>query len=269
MTLNAPAVILLIDYTVQHPRILSIIASLVYFSFFLLLTVPLGGRGRTINIFIVVALSLVFRFWNTRRKFIYTTIAPLFFLVLFLAIVWGNLRENPIDQIKIFDKNIEYLKELRWDLTRLEAQTYIIATYSPAGRFFGTSYLLSILGPFQKYLSPHWESADLISDLSRRWYYDMLGVEIRSAISPSLIGEMYMNFGILGLCLAGFLFAKLIIFVQNRMDLRFSLQIALLTYFFLFLIMNGGFYNIFDILWLCFPIWALQKLFSRNHRLTH
>ena len=266
MMLNVPAAILLLDYTVQHPRVLSITASLIYFSFFLLLTVPLGGRGRTLNIFIVVGLSLIFRLWNARRKFIYTTMALSLFFLVFVSLIWGNVRENPIDQIQIFDKNIEYLKSLRWDLTRVEPQTYIIATYPPTGRFFGTTYILSILGPFQKYLLPYWEPSDLISDLSRHWYYDMLGVEIRSAISPSLIGEMYMNFGVCGLCLAGFVFAKLINFVQGRMNLRFPLQLALLAYFFLYLTMHGGFYNIFDILWICWPIWGLHKLFVRKRR---
>lgn len=254
-----PATLLVLSYCIAYVNLrtvaLAAIVSLVTVAAF----APLGGRGRIFNIIFI----LIINYWISKKTYnLDKLVAGRTILVgiglAAVAIFWANVRDAPQDDLDL--KSISYSGGLAADTTRLYIQAYIFQKYPAIGSLWGGHYAAAILGPFSKYAP--FELPNLIAILSSDWYYDAIGVaDLKSAVSPSFIGETYMNFGVLGVILAPFLFYGIIttlgvIFAQSQ-----SLSLAVIVYYFQFNFFHGGVYNSFDTFAICIPLFLVLRFY--------
>jgi oligosaccharide repeat unit polymerase len=255
-----PATILLGSYAIAYPLPRNIAIFAVAFIIALVVFVPLGGRGRALNVIFVLVLDYAF----LRRRFQLRRIANprnLIFLGAIVAIgyVWGVSRSGSGAQIPTDPLQVAY--SLSVDTTRLPVQAFILHTYPPGGSSFGMHYVESLLGPFYPFLGLR--PVGLVSDLSARWYYETIfGYDVHSAISPSLIGESYITFGVIGILISPIV---LFLLVRGAMLLggkQNSLSLATVLYFVQFNIFHGGLYAMFDMAVIVVPIILFSRWFA-------
>lgn len=224
--------------------------------------VPFGGRGRVLNILIVLFIS----YFISKGEYRLTRIMSLRTLLLILtmlavAYVWGVVREDPLAEVSTDTGQV--LRALSVDLTRLPQQAFILDRYPLSGTYWGTHYLESVLGPLVKVLPL--EPVGLVQELSAQWYLQTIeGMNVMSAISPSFLGELYLNFGVVGLLLGPFaLFAVVTVFARV-FGKRHPLSLAVIIWFFQFNVFNGGMYATFDILVFTLPLFVVTRALART-----
>jgi hypothetical protein len=264
MVLMVPGVLLLITYFIQRKTIWSAALALAYLALFSIVVVPLGGRGRFLNV--VLVSWLVWAFRSIRfRVLSWGKVTVMIFLVL-SGIGLGHVRGYLISGDGGTISWSSALSAMRFDLSRIDFQSYIYSKYGIGGHSLGKGYVEGVLGPFAGLLAMVPENGGMIRDLSREWHYDSIGAEIESAISPGFIGELYINFGLIGASLSGIIFAVLLNSVQRSMNLKSSLERAFLGYFGIFTAFHGGLYALFSILWIYWPIWLINRLAGARGR---
>lgn len=255
-----PATLLIGAYILNHPSRRNIIIALGVVVVALALLLPLGGRGRVINI--TFALMLTYFIMNNEyriSKILSFKWVAAFVAIVGLAYIWGVVRET--SDLTLASENTELpmiFRGLAVDLTRLQSQSFIFDRYPISGTYWGTHYVESVLGPFSR-LSP-FEPVGLISELSESWYFDTIGLfGVNSAISPSFLGEIYINFGILGIVIAPVAFFGLIYGGFALFGRAHPLSLAVIAFFVQFNMFNGGLYAMFDLLLLCMPILLMNR----------
>ncbi|RSY81969.1 oligosaccharide repeat unit polymerase [Sphingomonas koreensis] len=249
-------------YAISYPRYRNIMIAALAVIAAGIVFVPLGGRGRLVNIVFVIALAYVISWRDFRlSKLFDKRLIALVVAVFVLSFVWGALRESPDAQVPTsFGQTTAALSV---DTTRLPYQAFAFERYPVTGVYHGTHYAASLLGPFYEMI--WFESADLIPEFSARWYGETIGdPNIKSAISPSFMGEIYLNFGLLGIILAPFLFFAIMQFARTlgRTDSAMSLAVAI--YFFQFNLFHGGLYLTFDMLVITVPVLLLCNLLTER-----
>jgi hypothetical protein len=253
-----PCLFLLVSFTYYHRRRLILFATCMYALVFVCLFAPLGGRGRVMNVVVILLVMWYLERRGLTRQMVVRG-ASVVVVLLAIAQVWGNVRgkEASVDLAEAAQHDV--LPSLRTATTRLEFQAYILGTYPAGGFLYGGSYPQAVLGPFYKYVPSALTSTDLVRDASSRWFMDAVGKDREAAISPSFLGELYINFGILGILVSGCIFALLIRLLQAGIG-PYSLERAYFLYYGLYLVMHGGLYHVFDSLWLFAPIWVCHRL---------
>lgn len=252
-----PATMMAGAYAIDHPQRTNMAIGLLALTASVVLFVPLGGRGRVMNMFFILGLAYLIGRNEYRLHKLLTPRTLLFMaLVLSVSYVWGVVREDPLAEVSTDSSAI--LRSLSVDLTRLNVQAFILDRYEVLGSISASHFLESILGPFMKFLPLG--TANLIQELSARWYYDTIaGVDIQSAISPSFIGEMYLVFGIAGLLAAPYLLYGVVALMRRHLDCRHPLSLAVVIYFYQFTIFHGGVYQMFDVFVITLPILYLNR----------
>ncbi len=262
-TLLIPATLLLGGYAIDHPRRGAIAAAALALIASTVLFVPLGGRGRVMNLFLVLGLCYFIRKDEYRlRRFLTLEVIAAIAAILVIAYVWGVIREDPLTEVGTDSAKV--LRGLAVDMTRLNSQSFVLDRYPLLGNpQSGGHYVESLLGPFVKFLP--FDGVGMIQELSARWYHDTIGgVDVMSAISPSFIGELYINFGLVGLMLAPHLLFGVLLVVRQWMDCRHPLSLAVIIYFYQFNIFHGGVYQMFDILVVTLPVLFLNRFLGRD-----
>jgi oligosaccharide repeat unit polymerase len=264
-----PATLLIGAYILNHPTKRNLFIAFGVTVLALILLLPLGGRGRIINI--TFALLLTYFIINNEyriSKFISFKWIAAFVSIIGLAYIWGVVRET--SDLTLAAENTELpmiFRGLAVDLTRLQSQSFIFDRYPISGTYWGTHYIESILGPFAKF-SP-FQPVDLIKELSQSWYFDTIGAfGINSAISPSYLGEIYINFGVLGIVIAPVAFYGLIYGGYVLFGRSHPLSLAVIAYFVQYNMFNGGLYAMFDLLLLCMPILLMNRYVLPRVRLV-
>ena len=261
-----PATMMAGAYAIDHPQrthvaiaALALLASVVLF-------VPLGGRGRVMNMFFILGLAYLIGQNEYRLRKLLTPRMLLFLVaVLSVSYVWGVLREDPLAEVSTDSSAI--LRSLAVDLTRLNVQAFILDRYDVLGSISAGHFLESILGPFMKFVPVG--SANLIPELSARWYHDTIGgVNVQSAISPSFIGELYLVYGIAGLLAAPYLLYGVVALMRRHLDCDHPLSLAVVIYFYQFTIFHGGVYQMFDVFVITLPILFLNRRLLAHPRST-
>ena len=265
-SLLVPATMMACAYAMDHPRkaniaiaVLALAASVVFF-------VPLGGRGRVMNMFFILGLAYLIGKNEYRLHKLMTPRTLLFIAgVLFVSYVWGVLREDPLAEVSTDSSAI--LRSLSVDLTRLNVQAFILDRYELLGSIGAGHFLESMLGPFMKFVPIG--ATDLIQSLSARWYHDTIGgVNVQSAISPSFVGETYLVFGIAGLLAAPYLLYAVVALMRRHLECDHPLSLAVIVYFYQFTIFHGGVYLMFDVFVITLPILFLNRRLLAHPRST-
>lgn len=257
-----PATILIGAYTTAYRKPLNILLVIVAIGVSLLAFVPLGGRGRIVNILLVLLLNFIILRGEFRISKLITARTIAFFGTLMaVSYIWGRLREGPTAEVSSDFQQIAY--SLSIDMTRLPPQAFILDRYPVGGTYFGVHYLESLLGPF--YPLTKLPSVGLIPELSSQWYAETIWfADLKSAISPSFIGEIYLNFGVFGILLAPFLFFLIVRGAVALGNEQSALSIAVVIYFVQFLLFHGGLYALFDMLVLTVPLLLFTRYFSER-----
>ncbi|MFN3474827.1 MAG: O-antigen polymerase [Blastomonas sp.] len=259
-TFLVPASMIIGTYIFEKPSRPNLLIGLAVIFIGGVFLLPLGGRGRVILIVLTITLTAIisrnrFQF----RGFISPKMIVGFLGMITLAYLWGAARETSdfsldsgvTDWTAIF-------RGLAVDLTRLQSQSFIFENYSAAGTYFGFHYIESLLGPFAKFTP--FSNIGLIDELSQSWYFDTLGIYgLKSAISPSFIGEIYMNFGLFGLILSPGLLYSIVFLLYKTFANDHPLSLAVIAYVMQFSMFNGGLYAMFDLLVLCMPVLLMNK----------
>ena len=256
------AVIMIIFYSFNFPFFRNIVLSTIAVAMALIVFMPIGGRGRLINIFMVLFIGfMALRKEYRVSKLFHPKNILLFSFLLTVAYLWGVIRDNHEEVVSA--EMIDIIKATAVDLTRLSSQSFIFENYPIEGVYWGAHYIESILGPFTKYLP--FGNVNLIPEVSSLWYYDTIGgINIKSAISPSFLGEIYLNFGIIGLASAPFLFYLIILFSIRIFSFRHPLSLAVIAYMFQFNFFHGGMYGLFDLFVYTLPLLLINKyLYSK------
>jgi oligosaccharide repeat unit polymerase len=261
-SLLLPATILVGAYAIGHPKPRNIALFLAALVIAFVVFAPLGGRGRVVNIILVLVLT----YMVLRGRFRLASLANPRLVILVVTLVaasylWGALREGFYGQ-SITDP-VRVAHSLSIDTTRLPFQAFILNVYDAGGTYFGVHYVEALLGPF--FESTGLDGVGLLTDLSARWYYETIfGYNIRSAISPSMIGEIFINFGVIGVLFAPVL---LLLLVRGAMLIggkRSALSLAATIYFVQFSMFHGGLYALFDMLTIVLPILLFARFFSER-----
>jgi hypothetical protein len=257
-----PATLLILSYLITYPNFKNIFLFVVIIIISSILLVPLGGRGRVINLILIILIS----YWITRenfslKKILSFRIILLFVFISLISLIWSNFREKNENEVNI--ESISIIGGLATDMTRLQTQSFIFSKYPISGIYFGETYLSALLGPIAKYIS--FFTADYLSQLSSDWYFESLGaIDLKSAISPSFIGEIYMNFGFFGIIISPFFFFFVINMVVNLLTNEHALSQAVVIYYFQFSFFHGGLYVLFDILLTTVPLFLIIKYLTDN-----
>lgn len=255
--LLVPATMMAGAYAVDHPRRGAIAVAVLALAAAVVLFVPLGGRGRVMNMFFIVGLAYLIG-ENEYRLHKLLTPRTLLFLaaVLSVSYVWGVLREDPLAEVSTDSAAI--LRSLAVDLTRLNVQAFVLDRFDALGSISVAHFAESLLGPFMKFVPL--DGANLIPALSARWYHDTIGgVDVQSAISPSWIGEAYLVFGLAGLLAAPYLLFGMVVLMRRYLDCDHPLSLAVVIYFYQFTIFHGGIYLMFDVFVITLPILVLNR----------
>lgn len=253
-----PATLAYCAYTIEYPsRQNTAIATVAVLSALIILA-PLGGRGRVLNIGFILMIYYLLRsgaLW--KPGIIFTPKSLSIILVVFGgAIYWGAIRDTPNDAFSWED--FSTVKSLAIDTTRLNAQAFIIENYPATGIYFGYAYVEAVLGPLVKFLPI--EPAGLIQEVSARWFLETIdGSNVKSAISPSFIGEAYLNFGVAGLLMGPVLYCFLMAFLYRLYWSSGYLSIATVLFFYQFNFFHGGLYALFDTLALTLPLLEFNR----------
>jgi hypothetical protein len=267
--LIVPAVLLMGAYMLDYPTKKSKIVFLFFFISLIILLVPLGGRGNVINIILLLIIVVWLKngMFELSKLFTFKNILFILFLIS-LSVFWGNIRGSSvagIDSSSVIADDNAGLKgierSLGIDVGRIYIQSYIFYNFPITGVYFGKSYIPSILGPF--YSSEIFGEADLIGLLSKQWNNDTVGVSNNSAMSPSFIGEFYLNFGIIGLVIAPFFLIGLLLLLKVFLNTEIFLTKAIFIFYFQLLFFHGGLYSLFDTVWVLFPIFSYSFYSSR------
>lgn len=258
-----PATILMGAYTTVYRRLGNILIFIIAMAVSLLVFVPLGGRGRVVNILLVLLLNYVILRGEFRiSKLITVRTASFLVAIIAVSFLWGRWREGPtgVERSSGFG---EVAYSLSIDTTRLPPQAFILDRYPAGGTYYGTHYLESLLGPF--YSLTNLPPAGLIPELSSQWYSETVWVpDLKSAISPSYIGEIYLNFGAFGILIAPFVFFLIVRGAMRLGNERSALSVAVVVYFVQFSLFHGGLYALFDMLLLTMPMLLFTRLFSEQ-----
>lgn len=256
-SLLVPATLLVGAYAIDHPQRRHIGVALLTLGMSVLLFVPLGGRGRVMNMFFILGLAYLIGQNEYRLRKLLTPRMLLFIaVVLAVSYVWGVLREDPLAEVSTDSAAI--LRSLAVDLTRLNVQSFILDRYSVLGSFSPGHFIESLAGPFIKFLPL--DGTNLIQQLSARWYHDTIGgVDVQSAMSPSFLGEMYLVFGLAGLLAAPYLLYGMVVLMRRFLDCDHPLSLAVVIYFYQFTIFHGGVYQMFDVFVITLPILFLNR----------
>ena len=227
-----------------------------------ILFVPLGGRGRLVNIVFVVALAYIISWRDFRlAKLFDKRLIALVGAVFALSFVWGTLRESreavlPTDFTQV-------TASFAIDTSRLPFQAFVLERYPVSGVYYGIHYAESLMGPF--YETFGFEPVRLIQQYSSRWYGETLGApDLQSAISPSFLGETYLNFGFLGLVFAPFLFVAIMQGARALGRADNAMSLAIVIYFFQFNLFHGGLYLSFDMLVITVPALLVCNLLTER-----
>ncbi len=264
-----PGTLLIGAYILNHPTRRNLLIALFVIAMALLFLLPLGGRGRLINIIFALGMT----YFIIRDEFRLSKLISIRLIlgvvgIIGLAYVWGVVRET--SDLTLASENTELsavFSGLAVDLTRLHFQSFIFERYPISGTYWGTHYIESLLGPFSKF-SP-FEPVGLIQELSQSWYFDTIGAfGINSAISPSFLGEIYINFGIIGIVVAPVAFFGLIYGGYALFGRAHPLSLAVIAFFLQFNMFNGGIYALFDLLVLCMPILLMNRYVLPRVRLV-
>ncbi len=247
-------------YAISHRRPRNFMIAAVAVLAAAIVFVPLGGRGRLVNIVLLFVLAYLISMRDLRlSKLLDKRLIALCAGIMGLSFVWGILRESA--DATLPTTVIQTLWSLSVDTTRLPYQAFSLERFPLTGVYLGTHYIESILGPFYRFVAS--EPVGLIPDFSARWYGETIGnPDIRSAISPSFIGEAYLNFGVLGVIFAPFLFFGLMQFGRLLGRDDSAMSIAVIIYFFQFNLFHGGLYLLFDILVLAAPVLLLCNVLT-------
>lgn len=214
--------------------------------------VPLGGRGRIVNILLVIALAYVLTLRNfSFQRLLDKRLVGLVAGVFILSLIWGRLRESAEAQLPTSFAEIVYVYSV--DTTRLQFQAFAFERFPAFDLSFGTHYVESFLGPFYAILSL--EPVGLITNFSSAFYGEVIGApDLQSAISPSFIGEAYLTLGVLGVILAPLLFFLIIQLARTLARAESAMSLAVIIYFFQFNMFHGGLYLTFDTLVVAVPV---------------
>ena len=256
-SLLVPATMMAGAYAIDHPRRANIAIATLALAASMVLFVPLGGRGRVMNMFFILGLAYLIGKNEYRLAKLLTPRTLLFMaVVLTVSYVWGVLREDPLAEVSTDSSAI--LRSLAVDLTRLNVQAFILDRYEALGSISAGHFLESILGPFMKFVPI--SNANLIQELSARWYHDTIGgVNVQSAVSPSFIGELYLVHGVAGLLAAPYLLYAVVALMRRYLDCDHPLSMAVVIYFYQFTIFHGGAYLMFDVFVITLPILFLNR----------
>ncbi|WP_036289714.1 O-antigen polymerase [Methylosinus sp. PW1] len=251
-------------FAIDHPRPRNLLLALVSIVLVGIVFVPLGGRGRVLNVIIILALAFLLsrreeplmRALNLRTILVAVSVVG-------IALVWGSFREMQADA-ELEMNGEQAIASLAIDTTRLPNQAFIFRTFPATGSYFGLHYVESLLGPF--YNMAFNSSVGLIRDYSSYWYFTTVGnFDQPSAVSPSFIGEVYLNFGIVGVILSPLFLFLFVTIARRFVGSGHSLATALILYYFQFWAFHGGLYSLFDLLVLVAPVFlALNFLTSRQ-----
>ena len=256
-SLLVPATMMVGAYAIDHPQRRHIVFAVLTLAMSVLLFVPLGGRGRVMNMFFIVGLSYLIGQNEYRLRKLLTPRTLLFLAaVLSVSYVWGVLREDPLAEVST--ESTAILRSLAVDLTRLNVQSFIFDRFGVLGSIGVGHFVESLLGPFMKFVPL--DGANLIPELSARWYHDTIGgVNVQSAMSPSFIGEIYLMFGLTGLLAAPYLLFGMVVLMRRYLDCDHPLSLAVVIYFYQFTIFHGGVYLMFDVFVITLPILFLNR----------
>lgn len=249
-------------YAISYPRARNIMIAVGALIVAGIVFVPLGGRGRLINIILVIALAYIVSWRDFRlSKLLDKRLIALVGAVFVLSFVWGALRESPDAELP--SDFTQTVASLSIDTTRLPYQAFILERYPVSGVYYGTHYAESFLGPF--YEAFGFEPVGLIQENSSRWFGETIGdPDIKSAISPSFLGETYLNFGLLGLIFAPFLFFAIMQAARALGRPDSAMSLAIVIYFFQFNLFHGGLYLSFDMLVITVPALLLCNLLTAH-----
>jgi oligosaccharide repeat unit polymerase len=267
-----PAMLLIGAYMMDFPQKRNIVIFILFLVIFIVFLLPLGGRGNVINVFLILAVVR----WLKNKTFDLTKLFNLksIFLVsvlILLSVIWGSTRESISESfVTSSSENVEdnlnkqnMYRSLGIDLGRMYIQSYIFYKYSITGTSYGKSYIASILGPF--YPGSMLGQESLVGDLSENWSYDTIGVtNSNSAMSPSFIGEFFINFGLIGLVIAPFVFFFILFFFKALFVSNIFLNLSVFILYFQFMFFHGGLYSLFDIIWLLLPIFIYNWKLSNS-----
>jgi len=258
-----PATILMGAYATTYRKLGNILIFIIAMAVSLLVFVPLGGRGRVMNILLVLLLNFIILRGEFRiSKLITVRTASFLVAIIAVSFLWGRWREGPTG-VETAGGYGEVAYSLSIDTTRLQFQSFILDRYPVGGIYHGSHYLESLLGPF--YSMTKLPPAGLIPELSSQWYSETVWVpDLKSAISPSYIGEIYLNFGAFGVLIAPFLFFLLVRGAMRLGNERSALSVAVVVYFIQFSLFHGGLYALFDMLMLVMPMLLFTRLFSEQ-----
>jgi hypothetical protein len=252
-TLMIPAALLAGAFAIDHPvgrhialaLALAILAAIVF--------VPLGGRGRVLNIVFVLMITFVLaRREENLFRIINGRLLALVAALIAVAYIWGAVRDlNEVSAIPVDTADV--INALAVDTTRLPNQAFIFSEFPSLGTYFGLHYLESILGPLYEYVSSG--SVGLIQEYSARWYGTTVNnFDQRSAVSPSFLGEIYLNFGIVGIVVAPFAFFSLVALMRKAAGGEHPVTAAMILFFIQFNSFHGGLYALFDLLVVIAPL---------------
>lgn len=214
--------------------------------------VPLGGRGRIVNILLVTALAYLLSLRDfSLKRLLDKRLVGLGIGVFALALVWGLLRESSETELPTSMAEVIYAYSV--DTTRLPFQAFAFERFPAFDLNFSTHYVEAILGPFYSIFS--FEPVGLITQFSSAFYGEVVGApDLKSAISPSFIGEAYLTLGMFGVLLAPFLFFLVIQFARLLARDDSAMSLAVILYFFQFNMFHGGMYQTFDTMVMAIPI---------------
>jgi hypothetical protein len=259
-----PSTALLCSYAIDRRAFYSTAIAGIALLCTLIFFAPFGGRGRTLTVAFIVLVAFLLRKRDIALKGLISKKALLAWAAAAIALnLWAGLRSNWENKVDL--DYLSVIRGLQGDLTRMQFQAYIFHSFPFQGTFFGLHYLQSILGPFTKFTGIG--ESNLISVLSLNFYYDTLGIINRnSAISPSFIGEAYLNFGLVGIAASPFMLFGVTTVAKGLFKSRSPSPLALAIVIYLqLMIFHGGLYNSFQLLFTWIPALYLDSMIAKSN----
>lgn len=235
-----------------------LLLAVLLFMLYAAVTIPLGGRGRTMSI--LVLLAIVHYYLMKRYRLRFRTIALVVGLIA-IAQFWGEIRNpDPTAKPRPISEHIKTI--VLGDLSRAQMNIFIYDSFGPGDWSLGKNFLLYPLGPIGERLFPKEWKYDFVRDLSDRFYLAAIGARIDSAVSPSYMGEMYGAFGPLGLILGPILLGVFHGWASRRVEEKplGGVDKAYLVFLGTYQIVLGGVYNLFPMLWAYLPVAFAMRL---------